>query len=655
MSSPSASPLTSLTLDPRVIASNFAKNGTDIDIDAVAAFDGIALNSTNNFINYCLTRPNLALTNGTQLQTGSCNPVPIGMIPPSDHMPSVKFVFPTYGEDVNPNQPFEIKIAVRNLETGFNANTQTNFLSAPQQIDSSSKNIQGAVRIAIEQIASFRQKTPTDPRVFSFFKTIQDKAQDGVLSANITGGLTVGVYRISSMVTTTNRAAPYLPILAHGSTDDAVYITVGGTGRANGDNTALPESSSVQDTGNRFQPTPSPSGTQTSLTLDPNAIAAGLSNDGQDTPVAGQVASLTSTNNFINFCATANLPLTNGQQVKGGSCNPAPMGIIPPSDQMPVAKFTFPLNGDKISASSNFSVSFAVSDLSRALSINSNTNFMAAPQQSTSTGQFYGNVQFVIEKLTAFNQTEPTDPTSFQFFQGVTTGGDFSGPVTGLPAGFYRLSSLIVGAHYQPAQVALAQHGALNDVVYFEVTDDGSGVTSSPTSSAQPGASSGAGSNGVSGRSSDTSAIIGGVMGGIVFILLVVIAGILFRRRRRQQHQILDPNLDIEEAQHTSVIPFDTWTQRQPVSRFESVSHSTTPSGSLSRLTESIDPTPPPLPPKKGFSDIAPVILSPPVTRRPDVGPSENSSSSVALLPSPDTERSDRVSIAETAPPPYQF
>ncbi|EEB87736.1 hypothetical protein MPER_14809, partial [Moniliophthora perniciosa FA553] len=42
----------------------------------------------------------------------------------------------------------------------------------------------------------------------------------------------------------------------------------------------------------------------------------GFANDGQDVPAAGQVASITSTNNFINFCLTApNTLLTNGKQI----------------------------------------------------------------------------------------------------------------------------------------------------------------------------------------------------------------------------------------------------------------------------------------------------------------------------------------------------
>lgn len=60
---------------------------------------------------------------------------------------------------------------------------------------------------------------------------------------------------------------------------------------------------------------------QTSLCLDSSLIQTGFEKDGQQDPAENQVASATSSNNFINFCATVDFPLTNGQQVKGGSCN----------------------------------------------------------------------------------------------------------------------------------------------------------------------------------------------------------------------------------------------------------------------------------------------------------------------------------------------
>lgn len=59
----------------------------------------------------------------------------------------------------------------------------------------------------------------------------------------------------------------------------------------------------------------------TGLTLVPGALQSGSFADGSldGVPAAGQVASSTSQNNFINFCTSK--VLTNGLQVTGGSCN----------------------------------------------------------------------------------------------------------------------------------------------------------------------------------------------------------------------------------------------------------------------------------------------------------------------------------------------
>jgi len=71
-------------------------------------------------------------------------------------------------------------------------------------------------------------------------------------------------------------------------------------------------------------PTPANAGANSgadSTTLSANAIQSGSFNDGQaETGAeAGEAASLTSQNNFINNCAGKTL--TNGLQQTGGSCN----------------------------------------------------------------------------------------------------------------------------------------------------------------------------------------------------------------------------------------------------------------------------------------------------------------------------------------------
>lgn len=54
--------------------------------------------------------------------------------------------------------------------------------------------------------------------------------------------------------------------------------------------------------------------------LNPNVISKNANNNGLAQAEAGQAASATSPNNFINFCAGKTI--TDGLQVKGGSCNP---------------------------------------------------------------------------------------------------------------------------------------------------------------------------------------------------------------------------------------------------------------------------------------------------------------------------------------------
>lgn len=232
---------------------------------------------------------------------------------------------------------------------------------------------------------------------------------------------------------------------------------------------------------------------QTSLTLDPRVIAKGFANDGQSVPVAGQIASKTSTNNFINFCLTVpNLPITNGQQITTGSCNPAPMGIIPSSSNMPSAKFTSPKNGDTVPANKAMVITMAISNMATGNFVNAQQNFFAAPQQLSGQGTILGHSHVVVESLTSLTQTTPTDPTKFAFFKGLNSaasGGILSASLaTGLPAGAYRLCSINTAANHQPVLVPIAQHGALDDCVYFAATAGGAAAPGT-------GALAGAGSN----------------------------------------------------------------------------------------------------------------------------------------------------------------
>jgi len=260
---------------------------------------------------------------------------------------------------------------------------------------------------------------------------------------------------------------------------------------------------------------------QTSLTLLQSVIATGFESDGQATPTAGQVASLTSSNNFINFCATvANLPITNGQQITTGSCNPAPMGVIASTANMPSAKFVFPANGQTIAANQNFTIQMAISHLNTGNFVNPDTNFFAAPQTVDSSGDITGHSHVVIETLTALDQTTVTDPTKFAFFKGLNDpaqNGVLSVAVAGgLPAGAYRLASINSAANHQPVLVAIAQHGSLDDMVYFTVSDSGAAASGSGAAGASAtvaSASTAAASAPSSAAAASASATVGAIKG----------------------------------------------------------------------------------------------------------------------------------------------
>jgi hypothetical protein len=137
---------------------------------------------------------------------------------------------------------------------------------------------------------------------------------------------------------------------------------------------------------------------------------------------------------------------------------------------MPSAKFVFPKNMATIKANKNFTVKMAIRQLETGNFVNADANYFSAPQQLSGNGQVKGHSHVVIEKLSALDQTDPTDPNQFAFFKGLNDkqqGGILTADVDkGLPEGVYKISSINTAANHQPVLVPVAQHGSLDDVVY---------------------------------------------------------------------------------------------------------------------------------------------------------------------------------------------
>ncbi|KAJ7293833.1 hypothetical protein C8J57DRAFT_1042631 [Mycena rebaudengoi] len=208
------------------------------------------------------------------------------------------------------------------------------------------------------------------------------------------------------------------------------------------------------------------------LAIDPKVLQT--TDNGQNPPVDGQSAALVSKNNFANFCLTGlpNTPITNGLQVTTGSCNPIPIGNIPAQTKMPSGKFQSPKNGDTVAADTPFTVTMAVKNIQLGTFTNAQKTYFANPQTLNNQGIIIGHTHFVIEAIPSLDSTAITDPTKFVFFKGINGAANGQGqvsaevPAPGLPAGTYRLGSIVTASTHQPAIVPVAQHGLLDDVVY---------------------------------------------------------------------------------------------------------------------------------------------------------------------------------------------
>ncbi|KAJ7706858.1 hypothetical protein B0H17DRAFT_918592, partial [Mycena rosella] len=209
---------------------------------------------------------------------------------------------------------------------------------------------------------------------------------------------------------------------------------------------------------------------QTNVTLDSSLVAVSFEQNGLDTGVTG-TPSLTSSNNFINFCETVpTTPISDGTGILGGSCNPTPMGQIPPIANMPLVHILQPANGATLAANVPISLSFVVSNLHAGVSVNTATNYMSAPQQLDPTGDILGNLHVVIEELDALNSTVPMDNQQYVFFRVVEDAPEQgiiqSSVPDGIPEGFYRVTVMTRAANHQPVIVPISEHGSLNDVAY---------------------------------------------------------------------------------------------------------------------------------------------------------------------------------------------
>jgi hypothetical protein len=115
-------------------------------------------------------------------------------------------------------------MAINHLDTGNFVNAQSNYYSAPQQVNGAG-DIIGHTHFTVSNVGSFTSTQPEDPNTFAFFKGVNGAAVNGVVSENVSAGLPAGIYRVCSMNTDANHAPCLVAVAQHGTLDDCVYVS----------------------------------------------------------------------------------------------------------------------------------------------------------------------------------------------------------------------------------------------------------------------------------------------------------------------------------------------------------------------------------------------------------------------------------------------
>lgn len=90
---------------------------------------------------------------------------------------------------------------VVNIDAGHFTNPTTTYYNAPQTVNGNGVGV-GHTHCVIEKISAFDTQDVPDPRNFAFFKGLNSAADgNGQLTADVTGGLPVGFYKLTSVRT----------------------------------------------------------------------------------------------------------------------------------------------------------------------------------------------------------------------------------------------------------------------------------------------------------------------------------------------------------------------------------------------------------------------------------------------------------------------
>ncbi|CUS10397.1 unnamed protein product [Tuber aestivum] len=218
-----------LLLDPANVQEASQATGQE---DGAEAGQADSATDDANFINFCTGK---TLTNGLQVQGGSCNGIVMGDIPSTANMVSSIIINPQPGQDLAADTAFTVQVQVENLAAGSFTNPANTYYAAPQALNGGI--IVGHTHVTVQDLGgSLTPDAAPNADTFTFFKGINDAGNgNGLLEAEVTDGLPAGFYRICTMASASNHQPVIMPIAQRGAQDDCTKFTVG-QGNAGADN-----------------------------------------------------------------------------------------------------------------------------------------------------------------------------------------------------------------------------------------------------------------------------------------------------------------------------------------------------------------------------------------------------------------------------------
>jgi transcription initiation factor TFIID subunit 15 len=131
------------------------------------------------------------------------------------------------------------------------------------------------------------------------------------------------------------------------------------------------------------------------------------------------------------------------------------MGDIPAQADMISTIVTFPGPNEQVQADQDFDITVQIDNLVAGTFTNPDTTYYTAPQQLQG-GKIVGHTHITVQDLQGdINTKTPPNPETFSFFKGINDAGDGNGGLTanvagGLPAGSYRVCTMVAASNHQP-------------------------------------------------------------------------------------------------------------------------------------------------------------------------------------------------------------